>query len=53
MRMARTSQEFFLYIEERPWGSFMKFADNESVTVKIITVKSGEMFSLHESAIVD
>ena len=32
--------------ENRPWGEFRKFADNEQVTVKIITVKRGESFSL-------
>ena len=35
------------YTEERPWGSFTKFTtNNEPVTVKIITVKAGEAFSL-------
>lgn len=32
--------------EERPWGSFERFTLNEKSTVKIITVKAGEAFSL-------
>lgn len=32
--------------EERPWGSFERFTLNEPSTVKIITVKEGEAFSL-------
>lgn len=44
--MAKTIQDFSPYTEERPWGSFSKFADNEQVTVKIITVRPGEAFSL-------
>ncbi|MFH1637626.1 MAG: phosphomannose isomerase type II C-terminal cupin domain [Candidatus Woesearchaeota archaeon] len=31
--------------EERPWGSFMHFTDNEKSTVKIITVKPGGKLS--------
>ncbi|MES3030846.1 MAG: phosphomannose isomerase type II C-terminal cupin domain [Patescibacteria group bacterium] len=38
--------EITYYKEERPWGSFEQFAKNEPVTVKIITVKAGEAFSL-------
>lgn len=34
------------YFEERPWGRFIKFTENEKTTVKIITVKAGEAFSL-------
>lgn len=34
------------YTEERPWGKFERFTMNEETTVKIITVKSGEAFSL-------
>ena len=34
------------YIEERPWGKFERFTMNEKCTVKIITVKKGEAFSL-------
>lgn len=30
----------------RPWGSFRQFIHNSSSTVKIITVKKGEAFSL-------
>ncbi len=30
----------------RPWGEFERFTLNESTTVKIITVKPGEAFSL-------
>jgi mannose-1-phosphate guanylyltransferase/mannose-1-phosphate guanylyltransferase/mannose-6-phosphate isomerase len=32
--------------EERPWGNFERFTLNEKTTVKIITVKAGEKFSL-------
>lgn len=32
--------------EERPWGNFERFTLNEKTTVKIITVKAGEEFSL-------
>ncbi len=31
---------------ERPWGNFRQFTLNEISTVKIITVKAGEEFSL-------
>lgn len=31
---------------ERPWGKFEQFTQNEPVTVKIITVNTGEAFSL-------
>ena len=34
------------YREERPWGEFVKFTENSPSTVKIITVKSGQAFSL-------
>jgi mannose-1-phosphate guanylyltransferase/mannose-1-phosphate guanylyltransferase/mannose-6-phosphate isomerase len=32
--------------EERPWGDFERFTLNEKTTVKIISVKPGEAFSL-------
>ena len=32
--------------ENRPWGNFERFTLNEKTTVKIITVKAGEYFSL-------
>ena len=32
--------------DERPWGSYERFTLNEPSTVKIITVKPGEEFSL-------
>ncbi|MDP1690265.1 MAG: phosphomannose isomerase type II C-terminal cupin domain [bacterium] len=32
--------------EERPWGNFERFTLNEKTTVKLITVKAGEEFSL-------
>ena len=35
-----------VYVEERPWGKFEQFTSNETTTVKIITVKSGEQLSL-------
>jgi mannose-6-phosphate isomerase-like protein (cupin superfamily) len=34
------------YREERPWGEFIEFTRNTPSTVKIITVKAGEAFSL-------
>jgi mannose-6-phosphate isomerase-like protein (cupin superfamily) len=36
------------YREERPWGSFQRFTQNELSTVKIITVNAGEAFSLQK-----
>lgn len=36
------------YKEERPWGSFIEFALNEPVTVKIITVNPNQAFSLQK-----
>lgn len=38
--------EINIYKEERPWGSFTKFTENISSTVKIITVKPNEQLSL-------
>lgn len=32
--------------EVRPWGDFERFTLNEKTTVKLITVKAGEAFSL-------
>ncbi len=34
--------------EERPWGSFITFAKNTPSTVKILTISSGEAFSLQK-----
>lgn len=34
--------------EERPWGNFERFTLNEPTTVKIITVKPNEAFSLQK-----
>lgn len=34
----------------RPWGDYERFTLNESSTVKIITVKAGEAFSLQTHA---
>lgn len=31
---------------ERPWGSFKQFANNEDVTVSLMTVKPGQRLSL-------
>ncbi len=36
--------------ESRPWGDFERFTFNEASTVKIITVKTGEEFSLQTHA---
>lgn len=35
-----------LYKEERPWGDFIRFTQNEKSTVKIIHVNKGESLSL-------
>lgn len=35
-----------LYHEDRPWGEFLQFIKNTPATVKIITVKKGQAFSL-------
>jgi len=35
-----------IYQEERPWGNFRQFTHNVSSTVKIISVKPGEILSL-------
>lgn len=34
------------YREQRPWGEFVEFTRNAPSTVKLITVKAGESFSL-------
>lgn len=34
------------YTEERPWGKFEQFCQNEEVTVKIITVRPDSKLSL-------
>lgn len=39
-----------IYKENRPWGDFERFTHNEASTVKVITVKSGEAFSLQTHA---
>jgi mannose-6-phosphate isomerase len=36
--------------DERPWGSWRRFAFNESCTVKIITVAAGGILSLQRHA---
>lgn len=35
-----------IYEERRPWGGFRRYTHNELSTVKIITVKPGEILSL-------
>jgi mannose-6-phosphate isomerase-like protein (cupin superfamily) len=34
------------YQEDRPWGSFERFTNNEASTVKILHIASGKRFSL-------
>lgn len=34
------------YFESRPWGDFIQFTNNTPSTVKIITIKPGEITSL-------
>ena len=38
------------YSEERPWGNFIEYTKNEPSTVKILTVKPHEAFSLQSHA---
>lgn len=38
------------HAESRPWGKFERFTLNEQSTVKLITVKAGEAFSLQKHA---
>ena len=40
------NQTIKIYTEERPWGKFERFTQNEKTTVKIITVKPNEKLSL-------
>ena len=35
-----------IYEEKRPWGGFRRYTHNELSTVKVITVKPGEVLSL-------
>ncbi len=35
-----------IYQEERPWGNFRRFTNNSTSTVKIVTIKPNEEFSL-------
>ena len=35
-----------IYQEERPWGNFRQFTHNSNSTVKILTIKPNEAFSL-------
>ena len=41
-----TPDESTTYTEERPWGNFERFTQNQLSTVKIITIKAGEGLSL-------
>lgn len=34
------------FTEERPWGGFREFVENEKDTVKILFIRKGETFSL-------
>jgi len=38
------------YTEERPWGSFERFTNNEVSTVKILHLAPGKRFSLQKHA---
>ncbi len=38
------------YTEERPWGSFERFTQNETTTVKILHLAPGKRFSLQKHA---
>lgn len=37
-----------VFVTERPWGRFQQFVTNETVTVKIITVRPGHRLSLQK-----
>ena len=34
------------YIEERPWGGFEKYVENQACSVKVLTVRAGQRLSL-------
>ena len=36
------------FTEERPWGGFREFTEDDKGTVKILFVRKGEVFSLQE-----
>lgn len=38
------------YNEERPWGSFERFTENEVSTVKLLHIAPGKRFSLQKHA---
>lgn len=40
------TNQFKPFQDERPWGYFRQFCSNTPVTVKIISIKPGEMLSL-------
>ncbi|MEO6536916.1 MAG: phosphomannose isomerase type II C-terminal cupin domain [Candidatus Paceibacterota bacterium] len=42
------SNDTFYKREERPWGSFEQFSDNEVSTVKLIHVDAGQRLSLQK-----
>jgi len=44
------SLEFQPFDDERPWGSFRQFCKNTPATVKILSLKPNEMFSLQSHA---
>jgi len=39
-------EQFIPYEEKRPWGKFIEFTHEKLCTVKILTINSGESFSL-------
>lgn len=39
-----------VFTEQRPWGDFRSFCQNESATVKVITVQPGQRLSLQKHA---
>jgi len=39
-----------IYEEKRPWGGFRQFTHNEQTTVKLLTIKEGQQFSLQTHA---
>ena len=41
------------YVEERPWGRFERFVQNEPCSIKIITVNAGQQLSLQSHRLRD
>ncbi len=42
----RVNKKYKRYSEKRPWGNFEQFTLNEKTTIKILTIKPKQKFSL-------